>query len=250
MARPHFHLHLPEAPDKADAGKATSAWPAAISAALAQRSGTLRYGEAIALVCRVTGWPVGHVWTRGVSGWRSSGAWFAADAQTTDTQRADTQTAEARTAPTAGSEPDPASDAYRDGYRALREATALTDLGSGRGIVAAVLHLGSCRFLPGLAGLGSPRRLQAAAALKLRGVIGVPVFAGRDIVAVLEFVTAREVEPDGDLAEALLDVAARCCRPTTGRTSSRTARPARPATAMIPVQARPVDVSLPDHLAG
>lgn len=202
-----------------DTATAATAWTATINAALAQLPRALSHDHAIAVICAATGWPVGHVWTRGPSGWRSSGAWHVTNTATDPTTA--------------------------DRYRALREATAVTDLGSGRGIVAAVLHLEACRFLPGLEGLGSPLRQQTAAALGLRGVIGVPVEAkpGHDINAILEFVTATDVEPDGELAEALVEVAARC----QGR-SPRTSKMAK--TALIPPQAKPIDVALPDHLAG
>ncbi len=152
----------------------------AIKAALAAKPGVrLNYDDALRLVCEATGWPVGHVWTAGHSGWRSSGAWFDSGPQ----------------------------------YRPLREATALTDLGAGRGIVAAVLYLESCRFLPGLDGLGGSLRHEQGRLAGLHSVVGVPVHAGigehRHVAAVLEFVTDSEVEPDGDLAQGLLDVARR-----------------------------------------
>jgi hypothetical protein len=195
---------------------------AAIAAGLAERAHTPRatvsYDDAVALICAATGWPVGHLWAQTPSGWRSSGAWWSA----------------------AGDEP----SARASTYAALREATAATDLGSGRGIVAAVLHLESCRFLPGLEGLGSPFRQGHAAALGLRAVVGVPVHTTvggrRKVTAVFEFITAREVEPDGALAQALLDVASR-----TRRRPSRNAR--QPVPAAAPDR---LDVELPDHLAG
>ena len=112
----------------------------------------------------------------------------------------------------------------------------MTDLGSGRGIVAAVLHLQSCRFLPGLEGLGSPLRKAQAAALGLRGVVGVPVHSGagahRRVSGVLEFITVDEVEPDGALAEALLEVAAHTRRRVTPKRKPAAA-PARPGLAEL-----------------
>jgi len=183
--------------------------PDAIRAALLARAGSPRglvsYDEAVAAVCEATGWPVGHAWLLGPTGWRSSGAWHA----TVD---------------------DGAS-------KSLRETTAMTDLGSGRGIVAAVLHLQSCRFLPGLEGLASPLRQAQAAALGLRGVVGVPVHSGtgpsRRVSGVLEFVTVREVEPDGGLAEALLEVAAHTRRrvPQKRRQLPAAAQPAEAVAA-------------------
>ncbi|MGH8888487.1 MAG: hypothetical protein ACRDV3_01850 [Acidothermaceae bacterium] len=205
-------------------GADTSRWADQIRAALAERAGgprgTVSYDDAVALVCEATGWPVGHVWAQTATGWRSSGAWYAATGGSGD---------------------------VADSLGALRETTAITDLGSGRGIVAAVLHLESCRFLPGLEGLGSPFRQAHAAALRLSGVVGVPVHslvAGhRKVTAVLEFVTAGEVEPEGGLAESLLEVASRSRR--------RTARKPTPVKQPMPAQrSKSLDVEIPDNLAG
>jgi hypothetical protein len=188
--------------------------PDAIRAALVAKTGSQRglvsYAEAVAAVCEATGWPIGHAWLLGPTGWRSAGAWWSfAD--------------------------DPAC-------RALRETTAMTDLGSGRGIVAAVLHLQSCRFLPGLEGLASPLRQAQAAALGLSGVVGVPVHSGagasRKVTGVLEFITVHEVELDGALAEALLEVAA--------HTRRRVTHKRKPSTAT----AQPEVSELRDDLAG
>ena len=197
-------------------------WAGVIMARLAARldspRGTVSFDDAVTIVCESTGWPVGHVWVHTPTGWRSSGAWFSP-------------------------EPAAAGTAKADSYAALRETTALTDLGSGRGIVAAVLHLESCRFLPGLEGLGSPFRQGHATALGLRAVVGVPVHttvAGRrKVTAILEFVTAREVEPDGALAEALLAVADRARR-----------RAMRKAKTTPQAQPKSLDIEIPDHLAG
>jgi hypothetical protein len=192
--------------------------PDAIRAALLARAGSPRglvsYDEAVAAIGEATGWPIGHAWLLGPTGWRSAGAWHA---------RVDDATA-----------------------TALRETTAMTDLGSGRGIVAAVLHLQSCRFLPGLEGLGSPLRQAQAAALGLRGVVGVPVHSGagssRRVTGVLEFITVREVEPDGGLAEALLEVAA--------HTRRRVPQKRRPAAAAPVAPTAPAAAEIRDDLAG
>jgi hypothetical protein len=162
---------------------ATSAHHAvAIRAELAARQptthGLLSYDEAIDLVCRATGWPVGHVWVRGQEGWKSSGAWHDDGPQFAD----------------------------------LKASTAVTDLGSGRGIVAAVLHLEACRFMSDLSGLGSTVRHQNAVEAGLVAVVGVPVRRNEKIEAVFEFITTAPVEPDNDLADAMLAVAARSRR--------------------------------------
>lgn len=158
---------------------ASAAHAIAITTALAaHRRPALTYTEAVDLVCRATGWPVGHLWVRGDQGWQSSGAWHDAGPQ----------------------------------FAELKASTAETNLGSGRGIVAAVLHLNTCRFLPGLEGLGSQLRMRQAAALGLTTVVGVPLNRGGRLDAVFEFVTTSYIEPDGTLTEALLAVAARTRR--------------------------------------
>jgi hypothetical protein len=182
---------------------ASATHAAAIQAALAVHNpGPITFAEAVGIVCGATCWPVGHVWVRGADGWQSSGAWHGS-----------TEFAE------------------------LQLTTAATDLGSGRGIVAAVLHLEACRFLPGLEGLGSATRKAQAAALGLTAVVGVPVRRAGKVEAVLEFITAGEVEPEGRLAEALLAVA------------DRTRRAFLPARIISPPAARRL-VELPVELAG
>lgn len=170
---------------------ATSAHDAvAIRAELAARQpaphaphALLSFEEAVDLVCRATGWPVGHVWVRGQEGWKSSGAWHDDGPQFAD----------------------------------LKASTAVTDLGSGRGIVAAVLHLEACRFMSDLSGLGSTVRHQNAVEAGLVAVVGVPLRRSDKIEAVFEFITTSAVEPDNDLSDALLAVATRSRRslPTT-----------------------------------
>jgi len=158
---------------------ASAAVASAITTALAEhRRPALTYTEAVDLVCEATGWPVGHLWVRSDQGWQSSGAWHDAGPQ----------------------------------FAELKASTAETDLGSGRGIVAAVLHLQACRFLPGLEGLGSDLRMDQAAALGLTAVVGVPLNRGGRLDAVFEFITTTYIEPDGTLTEALLAVAARTRR--------------------------------------
>jgi len=143
----------------------------------------LSFDEAVELVCRATGWPVGHVWVRGQEGWKSSGAWHDNGPQFAD----------------------------------LKASTAVTDLGSGRGIVAAVLHLEACRFMADLSGLGSTVRHQHAVEAGLVAVVGVPLRRSEKIEAIFEFITTAAVEPDNDLSDALLAVATRSRRslPTT-----------------------------------
>lgn len=220
----HGRAHLSSA-SAAKPSPAPQTWAKAIAAALTEQAGgpraTLGFDEAIALVCQATAWPIGHAWIQTPTGWRSSGAWYS----------------------TTGTGPGGGGATVNDQIAGLRDTSAITDLGSGRGIVAAVLHLESCRFLPGLEGLGSPLRQAHATALRLSGVVGVPVHSTvgnhRKVTAVLEFITAHEIEPDGELAEALLSVAARARR--------RPARKQRPTTT---VRSNSLDVEIPDNLAG
>jgi hypothetical protein len=203
---------------RVDAARAaTSAVHAtAIRAALAehaQRQGTerslLSYEEAIALVCQATGWPVGHVWAPGPEGWRSAGAWYDAGPEFAD----------------------------------LKASTTATDLGSGRGIVAAVLHLEASRILPGLAGLGSTVRERDATALGLTTVVGVPLRRGGTIEAVFEFVTSSHVEAQDDLADALLAVAAVARRRVPTATDPDPTQAAARKTVLL-------DIAIPIDLAG
>ena len=167
----------------------------------------LGYDEAVDLVCRATGWPVGHVWVRGQEGWKSSGAWHDDGPQFAD----------------------------------LKASTAVTDLGSGRGIVAAVLHLEACRFMPDLSGLGSTVRHQNATDAGLVAVVGVPLRRGEKIEAVFEFITTAPVEPDNDLCDALLAVAARSRRGLANRPATNLPAPRRTVS---------LDVEHPVDLAG
>jgi hypothetical protein len=187
---------------------ATSAHDAvAIRAELAGRQpaphAMLSYDEAVELVCRATGWPVGHVWIRGQEGWKSSGAWHDDGPQFAD----------------------------------LKASTAVTDLGSGRGIVAAVLHLEACRFMSDLSGLGSTVRHQNAVDAGLVAVVGVPLWRSEKIEAVFEFITTAPVEPDNDLSDALLAVATR-----SRRNLPATSLPAPRRTVSLDVE-HPVDLA-------
>jgi hypothetical protein len=182
-------------------------------AAYAEQRRTVRpllsYEDAAALVCQATGWPVGHVWARGPEGWRSSGAWHDAGIEFAD----------------------------------LKASTAATDLGSGRGIVAAVLHLEASRILPGLAGLGSTVRERDAAAIGLTTVVGVPLRRAGKIEAVFEFVTRDHVEAEDSLADALLAVAAQSRRRVPTAADADPGATAARKTVML-------DIAMPVDLAG
>jgi hypothetical protein len=182
-------------------------------AAYAEQRRTVRpllsYEDAVALVCQATGWPVGHVWVRGAEGWRSSGAWHDAGSEFAD----------------------------------LKASTAATDLGSGRGIVAAVLHLEASRILPGLAGLGSTVRERDAAAVGLTTVVGVPLRRAGKIEAVFEFVTPDHVEAEDSLADALLAVAAQARRRLPTAADADPGATAARKTVLL-------DIAMPVDLAG
>jgi len=205
--------------------EASAAHAAAIQAGLAAHPpGPLTFAEAVDIVCDATGWPVGHVWARGANGWQSSGAWHDSGPECAE----------------------------------LKLTTAVTDLGSGRGIVAAVLHLEACRFLPGLEGLGSSGRKDQATALGLTAVVGVPVRRAGRVDAVLEFITASEVEPEDGLAEALLAVAVRTRRAflparitAMPAAPAATSKPTAPAATSRPAApAGPLVIEFPVKLAG
>src|SRR5262249_37052505 len=87
------------------------------------------------------------------------------------------------------------------------------DLGPGRGIVAAVLHLEATRFLADLAGMGSEQRRLVGEAAGLKTMVGVPVSANGQVVAVLEFLAETEVPADDKVADALRAVSRRAPRP-------------------------------------
>jgi len=165
----------------------------AVADALHEVPDRLSRAEALELVCTATGWPVGHAWVRLEGNWRSADDWCALD---------------------------------EDRYQALHDVTAACNLGPGRGVIAAVLHLETTRFLPDVRGLGSDQRCQVAEAAGLHGVVGVPVSDGREVVAVLEFLTSEPIDADDQLCDALRAVA------------DRIVAAPEPAYASVPQQAR------------
>jgi hypothetical protein len=83
-----------------------------------------------------------------------------------------------------------------------------------------------------LSGLGSTVRHQHAIEAGLVAVVGVPLRRNEKIEAIFEFITTAPVEPDNDLADALLAVAARSRRNVPTTTLPATTLPATtvPAT--------------------
>ena len=108
-------------------------------------------------------------------------------------------------------------------------------VGATRLDLDALLHDHSTRIIV-CTGAGGVGKTTVAAALGLRGVVGVPVHSGagahRRVSGVLEFITVDEVEPDGALAEALLEVAAHTRRRVTPKRKPAAA-PARPGLAEL-----------------
>jgi hypothetical protein len=145
----------------------------ALAEALDTAPDQLSRAKALALVCRATGWPVGHAWVRFDGNWRSGQDWCDLD--------------EERFAP-------------------MRGLTLACDLGPGRGIVAAVLHLEAPRFLSDLSSLGSDLRRREAEKAGLAAAVGVPVFSDGSIIAVLEFLLTAPVDPSENLIDALREV--------------------------------------------
>jgi hypothetical protein len=196
-----------------DASSAATAIRAVLATRCPDPRSVLSFDEALELVCRASGWPVGHAWVATQDGWRTSGAWYDSGSTNPEGQ---------------------------DRFAGLRECTAVTDLGSGRGIVAAVLHLASCRFLPGLEGLGSSVRQREAAETGLSAVVGVPVRTDGKLTTVFEFVTLGYVEPDDALADALLEVASR---------SRRRAPAKKPLSPLASKLKSRLEEEFPQHLA-
>lgn len=179
-------VHVPAA--RTPASAAVSDLAGKIRAALAESDESLTRATALELVCQATGWPVGHAWVRLDGSWRTGHDWFDTDA---------------------------------DRFAELRAVTEACDLGPGRGVVAAVLHLEATRFLGDLAGLGSDQRRATAEAARLHSMVGVPVTADDQVVAVLEFLCEYAVPADDEVADALREVAL--------RVSAVATKPAKPA---------------------
>ncbi len=133
------------------------------------------YARALAAVCEHTGWPIGHVYRRerDTALLVPSDLWYFA----------------------------PGADGRFDEFR---RATALTAWAAGVGLPGRVMASGAPTWL-GCDELGDPRR-RAARDAGLRGGVALPVPAGSEVVAVLEFFTETDTPPDGALLELLGDV--------------------------------------------
>jgi hypothetical protein len=166
----------------------------AIAVALEDTPETFSRARALAFVCRATGWPVGHAWVRFDGNWRSGQDWFDVDT---------------------------------DRYAALRGLTLACDLGPGRGIVAAVLHLEAPRVLADLSSIGSDLRLREATKAGLAAAVGVPVDGARGVVTVLEFLTEEPVTATAELIDALAAVTERIAPPLPVSVQSQALVPVR-----------------------
>ncbi|MGH9226034.1 MAG: putative bifunctional diguanylate cyclase/phosphodiesterase [Acidimicrobiales bacterium] len=134
--------------------------------------------EAVALVlaevCRYTGWPVGHLYVRAVSGdvLLPSPTWYLAGG-------------------------DPAR------YAVLRRVTEETPLAAGAGLPGRILATGRPAWIADvLLDANFPRARDHEHDLGVRAAFGFPVLVGEDVVAVLEFFAEEAAEPD----EVLLDL--------------------------------------------
>jgi len=131
--------------------------------------GVLR--EALDLTCDYTGWPVGHVFVRGLEGEMvSSGIWRLADPER---------------------------------YEALRQATESLHLGGGDGLPGEVASGGGPVWIEDVQREPGFARAQAATRAGVRGAVAWPIRAGGQVVAVAEFFSGRPERPDPELMELL-----------------------------------------------
>ncbi|HEX6751481.1 MAG TPA: PAS domain S-box protein [Longimicrobium sp.] len=129
--------------------------------------GVLR--EALELLCRHTGWPAGHVWTRdGDGALASSGIWRLAD--------------EAR-------------------FAALRAATAALRFAPGQGLPGRAAERGAALWVEDVA--AEPWFARAAESAGVRGAVAWPIRAEGEVVAVVEFFSDHPQQPDPELDELL-----------------------------------------------
>jgi PAS domain S-box-containing protein len=127
--------------------------------------------EALSLVCKHTGWPVGHVYRRRGDGLVPTGLWCGKD--------------EERFA----------------GWRAVTEATSFA---RGEGLPGRVLASGKPAWIRDVAQDANFPRAAEAAAHGLHGGMAFPVLVADEVAAVLEFFSEQPEEPD----EALLELVA------------------------------------------
>src|SRR6266568_1443062 len=133
---------------------------------------------AVARVCRVTGWPVGHVYL------------------------------------VPPDEPELArpSPIWHDDRPSLREpfrrVTAVTTLPRGAGLPGRVLHTKQAAWVPDVTRDDNFPRAGAAADSGLRAGIAFPVLVGPNVVAVLEFFSPPAIAPDHALLGAVFDQSA------------------------------------------
>jgi PAS domain S-box-containing protein len=122
------------------------------------------------LICRHTGWQVGHAYLTTASGDLTPGhVWWLED----------------------------------DAYALFRDQTMGTELHSGEGLPGRVLAARRPLWLGSLASASNFPRAAAAAAVGLQSGIALPVTIDDDVVAVLEFFTTGVTEPHPPLVEVL-----------------------------------------------
>ncbi|HET7463632.1 MAG TPA: ATP-binding protein [Longimicrobium sp.] len=141
--------------------------------AAANRAGSLHevLREALDLTCDYTGWPVGHVFVRGLEGELvSSGIWRLADPER---------------------------------FEPLRRATESLPLGGGGTLPALAAGGGAPVWIDDVQRHPGFARAEAAARAGVRGAVSWPIRAGGEVVAVAEFFSARPEHADPELMELL-----------------------------------------------
>ncbi len=127
----------------------------------------------IDLLCGHTGWPVGHVYRRAPDGadrLMSTNIWYLDDAKR---------------------------------YEAFRKASKHTEFAAGIGLPGRVLATGEPCWISNVARDANFPRAPAAAEVGIKGAFAFPVISGKALVAVLEFFTSVEEEPDAALLGTL-----------------------------------------------
>ena len=126
---------------------------------------------ALEVICRFTGWPVGHAWLRANGELRPTGLWHADEA----------------------------------GARAACERVTRARSRDDPGLPLRVVEARRPAWVPVAEGRGDGE-VPSARDLGRGGGFAVPVMVGREVAAVLEFFSAEIVEPDAGLLDLMMQV--------------------------------------------
>jgi PAS domain S-box-containing protein len=127
-------------------------------------------------ICVLTGWPVGHVYDRtDVPGpeLASSRFWYLAEPER---------------------------------FRGFQVLTDSIRFASGVGLPGQVLASGRPVWIPDVGGDPDFSRAGSAAAAALKGALGVPILAGREVAAVIEFFSTEALRPTEGLLDAMAQI--------------------------------------------